>query len=166
MDSMSEAVTGPSSQALRQLLEGSNEFTPPRQLLLDLSAEEATKIPPNVPHSIAQIVAHMHFWQDFMLDLMQEKSPRYPASEEAGWPEVSADQWLQVRTDFLAGLDELQQLTYDEKALAREYKPGTTVGYLICDAALHNAYHVGQIVLLRCQMGLWPSVEGKGYGYW
>jgi hypothetical protein len=63
-------------------------------------------------------------------------------------------------------LDYLQRLTYDGAALAREYKPGTTVGYLICDVALHNAYHLGQIVLLRCQLGLWPPQGGKGYGYW
>ena len=166
MDSISEPVTGLSSQALRQLLEGSNEFTPPRQLLLDLSEEEATEIPANVPHSLAQIVAHMHFWQSFMIDLMQGNSPVYPATEEAGWPEVLADQWPQLRTDFLAGLDELKQLTNDEKALTQEYKAGATVGYLIGDAALHNAYHLGQIVLLRCMMGLWPPAGGKGYGYW
>lgn len=159
-------VSGPSPQALRQLLEGSNEFTPPWPLLSDLSAETALETLPNVPHSIAQIVAHMNFWQSFMIELMQEKSPGYPATEEAGWPLVSPEEWPQLRIDFLAGLDYLRQLTFDETALIRQYKPGTTVAYLICDAALHNAYHLGQIVLLRCQMGLWPPEEGKGYGYW
>ena len=164
---MSEAlVRGPSPQALRQLLEGSNEFTPPKLLLVDLSAKDAIKVLPNAPHSIAQIVAHMHFWQNFMIELIQGKSPVYPANEETGWPPVTVEQWPQLQTDFLAGLDFLQRLTYDEAALTREYKPGTTVGYLICDAALHNAYHLGQIVLLRCQMNLWPPREGKGYGYW
>lgn len=161
-----QQIIGPSPPAVRLLLDGSNEFTGPVRVLSDLKAADVSVLPEGSPHSIAQILAHMHFWQRFMLGLMRQESPAYPKTEEDGWPEVAAEQWPELVADFLADLDTLKSLTFDEAILAREYKPNVTVGYLICDAALHNAYHLGQIVLLRCMLELWPPVGGAGYGYW
>lgn len=128
-------IIGPSPQALRLLLDGSHEFTEPARVLSDLKAADTVTVPPGSPHSIAQILAHMHFWQQFMLGLTRQDSPIYPKTEDEGWPTVTAEQWFELRSNFLAGLDTLKSLTFDEAMLAREYKPNVTVGYLICDAA-------------------------------
>ena len=161
-----QRMIGPSPKALRLLLDGSNEFTEPVRVLSDLTAANALAMPQGSPHSIAQILAHMHFWQQFMIALMRQESPAYPQTEADGWPSIEAEQWPELVANFLADLERLKSFTLDEVILEREYKPDVTVGYLICDAALHNAYHLGQIVLLRCMLGLWPPVGGAGYGYW
>jgi hypothetical protein len=159
-------LTGPSPAALRLLLVGSNEFTEPARVLHDLDAAAAFTTTSGAPHCIGHILSHMLFWQRFMLGLMRQESPAYPSSEAAGWPEITPDAWPATVAAFLNDLATLQALTQDEAALNREYKPGATVGYLMCDAALHNAYHLGQIVMLRCMLGLWPPEGGPGYGYW
>lgn len=47
---------------------------------------------------------------------------------------------------------------HDFPALARILDPSWTVGYkLPCSVAKHNAYHLGQIVVLRRLIGAWEE---------
>ena len=76
---------------------------------------------------------------------------------------VPTDGWPELLRAFRAGIEQCVALTGEERALAEPYHWGQetmTVGYALLDVAAHNAYHVGQIVLLRQLIGAWPPEGG------
>ena len=52
-----------SPDAVAELLRGGGEFVEPGKILEDLGETHAVAVPPGSPHSIAQIVTHMYYWQ-------------------------------------------------------------------------------------------------------
>jgi hypothetical protein len=51
----------------------------------------------------------------------------------------------------------LAQKQADRTSAARD---NTSIAYDLAGTALHNAYHCGQVVLLRRVQGLWPPAGG------
>jgi uncharacterized damage-inducible protein DinB len=83
-----------------------------------------------------------------------------------GWPAVPSGTWDALRDRFLSELERLTSLGQDrQRALEPplEYPPLAryTVADVLVHVALHNAHHLGQVVLLRQQMGLWPPPAGS-----
>jgi uncharacterized damage-inducible protein DinB len=155
-DSAPSPLTG---GVLANMLLGEDEFTEPMVLVRDLSSSQAVGKPSPNLESIAQIVAHMQFWQDYSLTVIQGGSPAYPstrAEKDATWREVTLDEWSNLVSDFLAGLDSFMALTESDSEISRPLKEDETVGDRIRWTAMHNAYHYGQIVLLRRMLGAWP----------
>ena len=154
-----QPLTGP---VLSNMLLGEDEFTEPVHLLRDLTGEQATAKPAGVPESIAQILAHTQFWQHYNLEAIRGASPVHPADNDATWPEsVPEEQWQPMVSDFLSDLDEMIGLTEDDDGLSRTVREDETVGDRIRYTAVHNAYHFGQITLLRRMQGFWPPEGGE-----
>lgn len=119
-------------------------------------------------HSIAEIAAHMDFWQRWLLARCQGRSEPVPAAASLGWPAVEAGEWPAVRDRFLAGAEELAAFAERSRALELLVQPAIEVpllaGYTVADAlvhaATHNSHHLGQVITLRQLMGLWPPPGG------
>jgi len=58
----------------KSLLRGAHAYLSPTAALGGLSAAHAASQPMGVPHSIAEIVAHMAFWQEWFLDTCAGKA--------------------------------------------------------------------------------------------
>ena len=117
------------------------------------------------PHSIAQIVAHMTFWQELFAARCEGVAEAMPATAASGWPDVAAGSWPAQRDRFLAGLDRvLAAGKTPDRAIspAIEFPPLAhfTIGDALVHIGQHNAHHLGQIILLRQLMGLWPPPSG------
>ncbi len=149
----------------RELLIETHAHTPPERALEGLIAAEAERRPSGVGHSIADVVAHMSFWQDWFIARCNGVAEPIPVSAAHGWPEVKSGSWTDVRRTFVAGLQRVVALAdRSDQAItpAIEFPPLAhfTVRDALVHVAQHNSHHLGQIILLRQVMALWPPPGG------
>lgn len=143
---------------LGRSLQHPQDYASPQVLIGDLTPDQATQTPPGAPYSIAENVAHMHAWQNYIVRRVRGENPPRPDGE-ADWPKVEADAWPVPVADFLAGIRDFEALLTAPAAgalLARPYSDDHTNANRLLNIALHNAYHLGQVTLLRRELGLWP----------
>ncbi|HEX7003357.1 MAG TPA: DinB family protein [Trueperaceae bacterium] len=160
---MSEPLAGPPSATLERLISDEGmEFTPFSRALNGIAWPVASARPGGSPHSIADILGHMRFWQRRLLGLTADGEPRPVGHAEEGWPHVEEAQWNGLVDSYLAGLAELRAVAGDPALLARRVVEGrdTSVGYQLTSHFAHEAHHLGQIILLRRMQGDWPPAGG------
>ena len=145
-------------------------FQPPHVVLEGLTEAQATAKPHGVPHSIAEIVSHMLYWQEFFGGAAIGPFPDLPEHAAEGWPPMPAGGWESLRREFLESCKRMESLAescarldarllpegVDLPPLARD-----SVGSGLLHGAVHSAHHLGQIVTLRQLMGLWPPPAGS-----
>ena|SRR5215203_472935 len=154
---------------MRNLLRGAHAFLSPSATLAALPADLASLKPVDSPHSVAEIVAHMAFWQQWFLDRCDGVPIPPPPHAALGWPVVQSGEWNEILTRFEAGLERAGTLADDESRAATRLAPAIELdflaGYTTADAlthvSLHNAHHLGQITTLRQQLGAWPPPSGS-----
>jgi hypothetical protein len=157
------ALYGPPAATLEILLEDREEhdFPSPERIFRDLTPELAVTVPTGLPYSVAKIVAHMHSNVKFNLGLIRAADPSRYSERFENWPEVTARGWPELAETFLADLRELTKIAMEadlDRILfpATDGSPAWTVGYkLAASVAKHNAYHFGQIVVMRRLLGAW-----------
>jgi uncharacterized damage-inducible protein DinB len=154
---------------LHSLFQGAHAFISIPAALAGLSDAAATAKPASSAHSIAEIVAHMRFWQRWFLDRCDGVAIPVPVPASLGWPTVSAGEWEPIRVAFEADFGRALALTEDEARVANVVTPAIEFGplgeYTVRDAlthiALHNAHHLGQVITLRQQVATWPPPAGS-----
>jgi uncharacterized damage-inducible protein DinB len=132
-------------------------------LLEELSAEEAGGHPLRETHSVWEIVLHMTAWIREVTRRLDGGEPALP--EEGDWPSVgtvSEQRWREARGRLLRAHDGLlkQLRTMEANQLdapvgqSRQPELGTgfTHAGMLGGLIQHNAYHSGQIALLRKQL--------------
>jgi uncharacterized damage-inducible protein DinB len=142
---------------------------PPAKILADISEADGIRQWSETVHSIAEIVAHMDFWQVWFLRRCGGEAVPMPGSAALGWPAVSGAAWPGLRDRFLDGLNKAAGLGDDEGRLQQALTPpiefpplaSYTVGDALVHMAGHNSHHLGQIVTLRQVMGRWPPSSGS-----
>jgi uncharacterized damage-inducible protein DinB len=152
----------------RELLVDTSPHIPPGRALESLATDDAERRPGGAPHSIAEIVAHLVFWQGWFRRRCLGAPGPMPAKAALGWPQVAPGSWPDVRATFLEELEQLAGLGGDPARLDAPITPALELPalarYTVRDAlvhvAAHDAYHLGQVVLLRELMGLWPPPSG------
>jgi len=77
-------------------------FQPPAVVLEGLTEEQATTKPSGSPHSIADIVGHMCFWQEYFNNMAAEGFRDFPQHAPDGWPKMRVGGWDVLRSRFLA----------------------------------------------------------------
>jgi hypothetical protein len=160
-------------QTLIELLYGKGAHANPITAVQGTPAQLASRILEGYPYSIFQIVGHMNYWMDYELQRIQGGDPYYPAHAAESWPSPSApsaeSDWQQVVAHFSASVDQLAAFAKaGSEFLSREIKPAHALpnqsAYSVLDVlwqtAVHNSYHVGQIVLLRRMLNAWPAKAG------
>ena len=118
--------------------------------------------PEALPYSVWELVEHLRRAQHDILVYCRD--PDYAASDWPGdfWPddaspsdEAWAESLAQVEEDRTA----LADLVRDESLDLHDTVPASDEHTYLREVMLvadHNAYHVGQIVTVRRQLGLWP----------
>ncbi|UKS29688.1 DinB family protein [Paenibacillus sp. HWE-109] len=152
-------------QALVKSLVGERGHIPIARALPDIDAELAGRVHEAMPYSIYQLLRHMHYWQQFMLEHLEGRKPQLPANVMGSWPEETSPQdemsWQTDIKMFLEGVD--RAVTIAETAQLDEplpHFPVETRAGLLRNIASHNSYHLGEIVLLRRFYGAWPPPGG------
>ncbi len=141
---------------LTRSLTGEGAFEHPEHILSGLTAAQAVAEPPGLSSSVAQCVGHMVYWMRLYLSwIARGRAGEAPPC----WPRPTIAEWPGVQADFTALLAAARELAHDADALARPvlFDDGPVpVATLLGDLGAHNAYHCGQVVLIRRLLGLWP----------
>ena len=153
--------------ALHEFLIAPIAYLAPEQALEGLSAADAVRRPQGLSHSVAEIVAHLSFWQNWFYARCTGDAQPVVASAAAGWPAVVPDGWPDIRSRFVGRLHELGALAKGD--VSRPVTPSIEfpplAHYTIADAlvhvATHNAHHLGQVIAIRQLLGAWPPPAGS-----
>ncbi len=155
-----EVITPASPKFVEGMVEDWSSFVPASRALDDLRPEQAVTKLEGWPHSIAEIVAHMLFWQRHDFATIETGSEPEVAPGES-WPTVTEDDWPRLKDDFLAALAQSKAMARDPGELVRPILGGEfSVGARMVWFTGHNAYHLGQVVLMRRILGAWPPPGG------
>ncbi len=154
---------------VRELLIETLAHIPPAGTLEQLTPDAAERHVPGANHSIAEIVAHMNFWATWFCDRCEGRAAPMVTSAATGWPQVAPGTWPEVHRQFLSTLERAAALGTEPGRLAAPIAPpiefpplaNLTVGDALVHMASHNAHHLGQVIILRQIMGLWPPPSGS-----
>ena len=111
------------------------------------------------PHSLWDLLEHLRFTQADILEFCR------PGYTEKAWPDdywpsspARPSDWESARFQFVEDFDALIELAETGDLFAEfGWAPGYTLLRELMLAADHNSHHLGQIIALRRQLGLWPS---------
>jgi uncharacterized damage-inducible protein DinB len=127
--------------------------------LLPASGEEA-----GIGRSVWHLLEHMRITQEDIVRYTVDPSWRSPAWPASYWPspEARADEsrWRATLDGLRRDLDEVRGWVRDRGSRLTEEIPhgqGRTYLRQVLLVADHNAYHLGQIVLVRRALGLWTE---------
>jgi hypothetical protein len=134
-----------------------------------LTADQAQAKPHGLPHSIAEIVAHMCYWQEWFNGCAVAGFTGIAEHAADGWPAVPPDGWEATRTRYLHSVEAAKRIAAESDSLGDPLlPPGVQIPALakeshgsgILQAAVHSGHHLGQIITMRQLMGLWPPPAG------
>lgn len=97
-------------QALVKSLVGERGHIRIARALPDIDVTLAARTHDAMPYTIYQLVKHMHYWQQFMLEHLEGRKPQLPANVSESWPEEKGPQdeatWKADIQAFLDGVDQ------------------------------------------------------------
>ncbi len=120
---------------------------------------------PNIPHSPWRLVEHMRICQWDILEFSTNPDHVSPDFPDGYWPDSDAPPddvaWDQCPCpDFHDDLEAMRQLVRDDSNDLFAKIPHGDGQTLLREALLvadHNAYHVGQLVIVRRALGAWDE---------
>jgi hypothetical protein len=147
---------------LLDLLTGSNAHADFEAAIKGLSPALRGKTPQNAEHSPWQLVEHLRIAQEDILAFSRDARHKSPEWPRGYWPATSAPPnekaWDKSVRAFRRDLKSFCALVSNPKTDLHAKIPhgdGQTIlreALLIAD---HNAYHVGQLILVRRLLGAW-----------
>lgn len=162
---MSEKAT--SDEALRQQLV--NMLVVPQASMMfedairDFPMGHINTFPTNVEYTFWHLVDHLRFTQWDILDYIRNPDYKYHRWPFDYWPprDATTDEagWKKTIQQFIADRDELVRIVQspatDLYAQIPHGEPGHTILREILVVGSHNAYHVGELGILRQVMKIW-----------
>lgn len=144
-----------------------NWFVPLSEAVAGLSAEQAKQNVKSGSHSVWQIVNHLIFWNERWLIRFKGEVPEKMESENSGTfsGDLGGEKQWKASQDKLDGIltefENRLRMVDDAFLKAEAFKGyGASWYMMFAQMTIHNAYHIGQIVLLRKQQGTWNSEQG------
>jgi hypothetical protein len=120
--------------------------------------------PSGAPHSPWQLVEHLRIAQWDILEFSRNAKHVSPKWPEGYWPPseapASAQAWDKSVRAFHADLEAMKKLVADPSTDLYAPIPHGDGQTILREALLvadHNAYHLGQLVLLRRLLGAWKE---------
>lgn len=148
--------TDPLRQHLINLLTKAEAHLDVRSELKEFPVELRGRKPPGAPHTPWQLLEHMRIAQGDILQFTlnaKHASPKWP---DEYWPKADAPPdsraWDKSVKQFVADLDSVCKMVSDPKRdLVAKIPHGDGQTYLreALLVADHNAYHLGQLVMVR-----------------
>lgn len=136
-----------------------------REALADIDETDAAARPIPEAHTILELVHHLAAWAGEVRERLQGAAPSIPA--EGDWPSrktvVTAGEWQEMRTwldraheDLIAAILALDASRLDD-LVGKDRDPTTGTGVshyaMLHGLVQHDAYHGGQILLIRKALG-------------
>jgi hypothetical protein len=161
---MSIMFEEPLREHLLDLLGGGGAHLDFDQAVADLPPALCGAHPPQVPHTPWRLVEHMRIAQWDILEFCRNPkhiSPEFPAGYcPKGDAPPDEHAWDGAIAHFHEDLDAMRRLVADPAVdlLAKiPHGKGQTIFREALLVADHNAYHLGQLVVVRRALGAWPE---------
>lgn len=150
------------AKALGDSLSGKGAHAASQDIFDGLDWKLAGERPAGAPHSIFQLLNHLVYWQDWVIAWLDGKSPRVPKHASGSWPgevgPAGKREWERAVKSFRKGLGTLERAVGAGDLAAQ--RKGSSRMEMIRAIAAHNSYHLGQAVVLRQMLGVWPPPSG------
>jgi hypothetical protein len=134
------------------------------QAVKGFSFTRAGERPPGFEHTAWQLLEHLRIAQWDILEFSRDANHVSPDFPDGYWPRSEAPageaEWEQSLARFRSDLAEMGALVKDPSTdlFARiPHGDGQTILREALLMADHNAYHLGQLIDLRRQLGIWPA---------
>ncbi len=148
---------------LLALLRGGNAHMTFDDAVADFPLEHINTHPPQVPYTFWHLLEHLRLTQRDILDFIRNPAYEYLPWPAGYWPapdtQAEPVQWAKTIADFHADLQAIEALVKDRQTdltAPIPHAPDYTIFREILLVADHNAYHIGELGVLRQAMGLWP----------
>jgi uncharacterized damage-inducible protein DinB len=131
-------------------------FVPANTAVEGLTAEQASWKPAGDNHSIGQLANHLIFWNLQSLAKFKGETPaKFSGDNDETFNSFDAKKWAET-------VRQLDQVMTDwEKAVeAADEKKIEASASTIAHIGTHNAYHIGQIIVIRRLQGSWDPAKG------
>ena len=118
-------------------------------------------VPNGAEHSVWELLEHMRIAQWDILEFSRNSKHVSPKFPDGYWPESktpSDAEWKKCLGALKKDLKAMEDLVSDPKTDLYEKIPHGTGQNILAEALLvadHNAYHIGQLVLVRKLLGAW-----------
>jgi hypothetical protein len=147
---------------LDRLLSGHGAHADFEAAVADLPAKMRGMKPEGAAHSLWEVVEHLRIAQWDMLEFSRDAkhvSPEWPAGYWPKHAEPGNDAaWANSLRAFQRDLKAMRELVVDPKSdlfAPLPHGEGQTLLREALQLADHNAYHVGELILLRRMLGAW-----------
>ena len=125
--------------------------------------DQINTYPPNVSYTPWHLIEHLRITQWDILDYIRNPNYRYMEWPKEYWPaqdaQADAAAWQQTLDQFHADLNALEAIVRDPQTDLMAQIPHGEEGHTILREILvvadHNAYHIGELGILRQVMDAW-----------
>jgi hypothetical protein len=131
-------------------------FVPANTAVKGLTAEQANWTDGKGNHSVGQLTYHLLFWNRRNLALLKgEKAEAFSGNNDETFTKFDSKTWNDTVQQLDQVMSELEKWveTADEAKLKEAAQAFTHI-------STHNAYHIGQIILVRKEQGSWDPKNG------
>jgi len=149
-------------RAVRRALAGTGAHVETETVFGELDWKLAGVRPEKAAHSVYELLNHLVYWQEWVVQWLDGKNPPTPKHASGSWPgdksPSSRKEWNLAVRRFRRGLKLLPRRARE----ADLFSKGGTKSRLemLQTIASHNSYHAGQVVMLRQVLGAWPPSSG------
>ena len=166
---MSSLYKADDRDLLTSVLAGEGVHLEPAAILAGLTDAQAHTKPHGLPYSIADVVSHLCFWQEWFNACLVSGFTGIPKHSVDGWPAAPAGAWDALRERYVQSIGEAKRIAAESDSLTDSLlTSGAGVpslsresrGSALLRGAMHNSHHLGQIITMRRLMGLWPPPGG------
>jgi uncharacterized damage-inducible protein DinB len=145
------------------LLRGRIAHATPEEALAHFPVERVNDTITGVPYSPWRLLEHMRITQRDILDFVRDPDYEEPRWPDDYWPapgeQADAARWEASVRAFKDDLTQVIAMAEDPSTDMYAVIPwgdGQTMVREFLLVADHNSYHVGEMVLLRRALGIWP----------
>jgi uncharacterized damage-inducible protein DinB len=132
------------AEALRQVLEG-EDFYGPRPATSRVKQETANLDLPLSPYSIATNAEHTVFWNKIWLARLNDtKRP----DMKKDWRVPEPEEWDRIRKELATTVEEAHKIA-SSRPFKHKMKSDEAACKTLLAIAVHTAYHLGQISILK-----------------
>ena len=154
-------------ELLNNALYGTRAHVSPERAFEGLSWRQVGQEVPNSPHTIWQLLRHLNYWQDRFISRIEGMKVLPAKTSDDGWQfDTAPEDETAYRREvgkFLTGINYITTTMLPQTDCLIGQKGDYPNGFaVIQNMASHISYHLGEAVMQRIQLGLWPLPSG-GY---
>ena len=145
-----------------KLMQGGQAFRPLDAILEGITADEAGKVLPGLPYTLWQLMEHLRIALFDILEFSRDAEYESPDWPDGYWPiekaplsQAAVDQSIATIKEGMAAMEQLVQDPANDLFQPFPYGDGQNLLREAMLVAEHNAYHLGQIIIIRRMLGNW-----------